>query len=188
MKKTGVDDRPLTKAEVRAIIQIFERCGYSVRALDRWCFEFRSTSWPIATHVYATPYFLQLTSFTHAIPHRVTGEEVMVRDRLLNELNRSTNLVKLTCDDRKISQQLGGWRIRIQAKLIPGIVRSRYTAAAVRGFTALWFHEFGQVVLIKHRFERGVFAIDQEAQQNHCTERGRARAARNSDVTGRPRR
>jgi hypothetical protein len=164
MNKTSVDDRPLSKAEVRVIMQIFERCGYSVRALDEWCFEFRSNAWPIATHVYATPYFLQLTSFSHAIPHRARGEEVTVRDRLLNKLNRSTNLVKVTCDDQKISQQLGGWRIRIQAKLIPGIVRSRYTIAAIRGFTALWFHEFAQVVLLKHRFERGVFGIDHEAQ------------------------
>lgn len=165
-------------------MRIFERCGYSVRALDGDCFEFRSDAWPIATHVYATPYFLQLTSFTHAIPRRPRGQDVVVRDRLLSELNRSANLVKLTCDDRKISRQLGGWRIRIQAKMIPGIVRSRYTIAAIRGFTALWLSDFAQVVLQKQRFERGVFAI-QGAAPNAG---GRATSIDKSEATNRPRR
>ncbi|HWA25848.1 MAG TPA: hypothetical protein VG734_09315 [Lacunisphaera sp.] len=162
MRKRRADDEPLSPAELGAIRQAFEAAGYIVTPLNEACFEFRSPTIPAATHVYATPYFLQFTGVSIAVPRSARGRDISVRDRLLNQLNCRLSLVKVTCEEVRISRKLGGWQLQVQARLVPGLVRATFATETIRGFVALWLHERLQLVLAKEEFERGVYAMADE--------------------------
>ncbi len=135
----------------------FRKCGYTVRLLQGPCFEFVSTEFPAATHVFATPYFLQLTTFLNAAPKDRVGKLTSTRNDFLNVANQAATLVKLTCDSDVLDPKRGGWRVKVQAKLVPGDIRRTYGAKAIKSLVTLWLYDIANVILLKHRYDTAAF-------------------------------
>jgi len=105
----ATDESSLTEEEMEALKRAFIDADCAVQDLNESCFEISHKEYSVATHVYATPYFLQLSVVMVARPK---GFPFRTRAKLyefLNQANSSAKVAKFILDGKKVNPTFGGW-------------------------------------------------------------------------------
>jgi hypothetical protein len=107
---------------------------------------------PVATHVYATPYFLQLSNVVVARPK---GFPFRTRTRLYAFLNRANNnakVAKFTLDGQKANPDLGGWLVIAGVKFVRGTIGGEWDKEALNNCLNLWLQDIAEFILLPAPF------------------------------------
>src|SRR5437868_3983656 len=117
-----MEEDSLTEEEMGALKSAFGALDFAVKDLNDSCFEISHEKYPVATHVYANPYFLQLSTVLIARPK---GFPFRTRTKLhafLNQANCSAKLAKFTIEGEKADPTLGGRPVMASVKFVRGTV------------------------------------------------------------------
>ena len=134
----------LSPKEIKTLKSRFVAAECAVTDLDDSTFEVVSDDFPVRTHVYATPYYLQLATNILAKPkQRVPIERVR---EFLCAINLKASLVKFTMDKDKPDAQTEAWPILASVKLVTGVAGGDYQASAVKNLFLLWLQDIADLM------------------------------------------
>jgi hypothetical protein len=134
----------LSPNEMETLKSRFSAAECVVTPLDDSTFEVVSDDFPVQTHVYATPYFLQLSTNILAKPEQAVPIE-RVRE-LLCAINLKAHLVKFTMEAEKPDEQTGAWPILASAKLVTGAIGGDYPASAIKNMFLIWLQDIATLM------------------------------------------
>jgi len=146
------DETGLNEEEVSALKVEFEALDCVVTDLDEECFEISPKEYCVATHVYATPYFLQLSTMIIARPK---GFPFRTRTKLyvfLNRANSSAKLAKFFLEGDKARPEFGGWMIMASVKFVSGNVGADWDRSVLKNCLNLWLQDIAEFVLLPAPF------------------------------------
>jgi len=126
----------LSSKQIQTLKSRFAAAGCTVRDLEEFTFEVVLDDFPVRTHVYANPYYLELGTQILAKPKEKFSLE-KVRE-LLGSVNRKASLVKFTMDTDKPDQETQAWPILASTKLVTGVVGGDYPVLAIKNLLLLW--------------------------------------------------
>lgn len=112
-------DDELSPEEIELVKSRFAAAGCTVTPLGESTFEVVSDDFPVRTHVYANPYYVQLTTQILAKPQRRFPIE-RVRE-FLCAINLKASLVKFTMETDKPDKKTEAWPILASVKLVTGV-------------------------------------------------------------------
>ena len=134
----------LSPKEIETLKSRFVAAECAVTPLGDSTFEVVSDEFPVRTHVYATPYFLQLATSILAKPvQRVHIEKVR---EFLCAANLKSSLVKFTMETDKPDEQTEAWPIIASAKLVTGVIGGDYQASAIKNLFLLWLQDIAELM------------------------------------------
>lgn len=133
------------------ILAAFRETECTAKPISEDNLEFIHPDFPARTHVFANPYFLQFSTYVFARPKTFSGRFLWTRDRFLNEANQKTNLMKLTCDEPRLSGGL--WSVICQCKIATGEIASAFTPVALDHLVKLWLQDLAYVVQLDDTYE-----------------------------------
>ena len=136
----------LSASEVEALKARFRAADCTVTDLDGTSFEIVGREFPVCTHVYANPYYVQLGTFIFANPRGFLPGRKSKIHQYLSQINRNAKLVKFTLEADKPDAERGGWPIMASAKLVTGIAGGDYNATALKNLVMLWFQDIAELV------------------------------------------
>ena len=142
----------ITGAQLETLKSRFRAAGYRVEDINDSSFEIEGVDPPVATHVWVTPYFLQLSTFILAIPRRFMGGRRSKLNAFLSASNLRAKLVKFTVEASKRNAD-NGWPILATVKLITGVTGVDYDADAIKNMAALYYQDIDQFVGSPDGFE-----------------------------------
>jgi len=154
----------ITPAELETLKSRFRAAEYKVTDLDGTSFEIVGSDFPVRTHVFVTPYYLQLGTFIVAAPQGFMPGRKSKVDAFLVAINLRAKLVKFTVDADKLDAERGGWPIFASVKLITGVRGVDYDADALKNMAMLWFQDIAELIASPGRFE--LHAMMQEGDAN----------------------
>lgn len=134
----------LSPKEIETLKARFRAAGYAVTGLDDSAFEVVSDDFPVRTHVYATPYYLQLGTGILAKPQRRVAIE-KIRE-FLCAINLKASLIKFTMETDRPEEKTEAWRILASAKLVTGVTGGDYQALAIRNLLLLWLQDIAELM------------------------------------------
>jgi len=140
----------LTENEVQRLMQQFRDIGCKVTFLEDTSFEIVPDTIAVQTHVFATTYFLQFTTFLGLHPKGIFGRLKMKRDAFLNEANQFTNIMKLSCEEVDFD---AAWKISCSTRLATGENSRTYNNEAIRHYLTLWLMDLSAVMRIEQNFK-----------------------------------
>jgi hypothetical protein len=134
----------LSPTEIEMLKSRFVAAGCAITDLDNSTFEVVSDDFPVRTHVYATPYYLQLATNILAKPkQRVPIDRVR---EFLCAINLKASLVKFTMDTEKPDAQTEAWPILASVKLVTGVAGGDYQASAIKNLLMLWLQNIAELM------------------------------------------
>lgn len=131
----------------------FRDIGCRVEDFCKTHFEIVHDQFPAATLINPTTYYLEYATVLCARPGGFLKRGRALRDSLLNELNLTTHLAKITCDPRKIDADTRGWHLQAIARMVTGKVTQTYETESIKNWTNLWLQDIANVVLAEVSFE-----------------------------------
>lgn len=134
----------LNPKEIETLKSRFGAAGCTVKALGDSTFEVVSDDFPVRTHVYANPYYLQLATHILAKPRQRFPIE-KVRE-FLCEINLKASLVKFTMDTDKPDEKTEAWPILASVKLVTGVTGGNYQASAIKNLFLLWLQDIAELM------------------------------------------
>ena len=134
----------LSPKEIKTLKSRFVAAECAVKDLGDSTFEVVSDDFPVRTHIYATPYFLQLATNILAKPKRRVPIE-RIRE-LLCAINLKASLVKFTMDTDKPEAQTEAWPILASVKLVTGVAGGDYQALAIKHLFMLWLQDIAELM------------------------------------------
>ena len=123
----------------------FRAGGCTVTDLDETAFEFAQSDFPVRTHVFVNPCYVQFSTFIFAKP---VGSRTNSENRIyefLSNLNLKAKLVKFTLEADRREMKKGAWPIWISAKLVTGVAGGDYDGAALQNLVELWFQDLAEI-------------------------------------------
>jgi hypothetical protein len=136
----------LDASKVEALKSRFRAAGCSVTDLEGTSFEIVSSEFPVRTHVFANPYYVQLGTFIFANPGGfLPGRKSKIHD-YLSQINRNAKLAKFTLEGDRPDAQRGGWPIMASVKLVTGVAGGDYDAAALKNLLMLWLQDIAELI------------------------------------------
>jgi hypothetical protein len=154
----------ITPTELETLKSRFLAAEYRVTDLDETSFEIVGSDFPVRTHVFVTPYYLQLGTFIVASPQGFMPGRKSKLDAFLSAINLRAKLVKFTVDVDKPDAEKGGWPVFVSVKLVTGVTGVDYDAAALKNLAMLWFQDIAELVVSHDGFE--LHAMMQEGDSN----------------------
>ena len=142
----------LSATELETLKSRFREAGCKVADLAAPNFEAVFEEFPIRTHVYANPYYVELGTYIFAKPQGFLRARKSKIHKLLNSLNGEADLVKFTVDAEKLDEN-GYWPIFASVKLVTGIVGGDYDAKALKNVLLLWSQDVAEVIASPEGFE-----------------------------------
>ena len=134
----------LSPKEIETLKSRFTAAGCIVTALNDSAFEVVSDDFPVRTHVYANPYYLQLATNILAKPQqRVTIEKVR---EVLCAINLKASLVKFTMETDTPDVKTEAWPILASVKLVTGVEGGDYQATAIKNLFMLWLQNIAELM------------------------------------------
>src|SRR5262245_43055872 len=103
----ATDEDSLTEEEMEALKRVFVEADCTVKDLNESCFEISHKEYSVATHVYATSYFLQLSTVMVARPKGFLFRTRAKLYAFLNRANSSAKVAKFTVDGEKVNPDFG---------------------------------------------------------------------------------
>jgi hypothetical protein len=152
----------ITPTELETLKARFRAADYKVTDLDDSSFEILGSECPVRTHVFVTPYYLQLGTYIFATPQGFMPGRKSKRDAFLNAINLRAKLVKFTVDVDKPDAERGGWPVFASVKLITGVTGVDYDAGALKNMAMLWFQDIAELIVSADGFE--LYALMQEGE------------------------
>jgi hypothetical protein len=134
----------LSPQEIATLKSRFRAAGCAVTALDDSAFEIVSDDFPVRTHVYATPYYLQLATNILAKPRQ--GVPIEKVREFLCAINLKASLVKFTMETDRPDEQTEAWPILASVKLVTGVVGGDYQASAIKNLFLLWLQDIAELM------------------------------------------
>jgi hypothetical protein len=153
----------ITPAELEALKSRFRAADYKVTDLDETSFEIVGSDFPVRTHVFVTPFYLQLGTYIVAAPQGFMPGRRSKLDAFLSAINLRAKLVKFTVDVDRPDERRGGWPIFASVKLITGVTGVDYDADALKNMAMLWFQDIAELIASADGFE--LHAMMQEGHQ-----------------------
>lgn len=141
----------LTLSEIEKLKSRFRSVGHTVRDLKGFAFEIVSDDFPVRTHVYANPYYLQLGTQILAKPKQDFSIE-KIRE-FLCDINLSASLVKFTMDTDTPDKGTGAWPILASTKLVTGVKGGDYNKSALNNLAMLWLQDIANLMTSASDFE-----------------------------------
>ena len=158
----ATDESSLTEEEMEALKRAFADADCAIKDLNESCFEISHKEYSVATHVFATPYFLQLSTVMVARPK---GFPFRTRARLyafLNQANRSAKVAKFTLDGENVNPTFGGWLVMASVKFIKGSISGEWDKEALKNCLLLWLQDIAEFILLPSPF--GFDAMKRQGQ------------------------
>ena len=156
----------LATSEVEALKSRFRATGCAVTDLDGTSFEIVGREFPLRTHVFANPYYVQLGTFIFASPQGFLPGRKSKICEYLSRINSNAKLVKFTLEGDKPDADRGGWPIMASVKLVTGVAGGNYDAAALKNLVMLWWQDIAELVASPGDFELHVMMKGEES--NHA--------------------
>src|ERR1044071_2485027 len=125
------DEAGLSGDEIAALKEAFGGLDCVVTDLEGESFEISHEQYRVATHVYATLYFLQFSTFIIARPK---GFPFRTRSRLhafLNRANTNSKLTRCYVEEDRPNAQFGGWMIMASARFVKGVIAGDWEREAL---------------------------------------------------------
>jgi hypothetical protein len=156
----AMDEDSLTEEEMATLKRAFAEADCAVKDLNESCFEISHKEYPVVTHVYATPYFLQLSTVMVARPK---GFPFRTRAKLyafLNRANSSAKMARFSVDGEKVNPDFGGWLVMASVKFIKGTTGGEWDKDALKNCLLLWLQDIAEFILLPSPF--GFVAMKRE--------------------------
>jgi hypothetical protein len=143
----------ITAAELESLKSRFRAVDCTVTDLDDTSFEIVGSEFPIRTHVFVTPYYVQLGTFIDAAPQGFLPNRKGKIHAFLNTINVRAKLAKFTLETDKPDADSGGWPIFASTKFVTGVIGGDYDAAALKNLVMLWFQDVAELIASPCAFE-----------------------------------
>jgi hypothetical protein len=141
----------LSPAEVKKLKSQFRSAGCSVKDLKDSTFEIIPDEFPVRTHVFANPYYIQLSTQILAKPKRIASlHEVR---KFICDINLDASFIKFTLDEREQFKQPEAWATIASVKLVTGIAGGDYQATALKNLILLWQQDIANLMVSSKEFE-----------------------------------
>lgn len=141
----------LSPTKIETLKSRFRSSGCSVKELKESTFEIVSDDFPVRTHVYANPYYLQFSTQILAKPKRAVPLN-KVR-KFLCDINLKANFVKFTMETDAPDKQTKAWPILVSVKLVSGTAGGNYEASAISNLVLLWLQDIAELMASAEDFE-----------------------------------
>ena len=135
-----------------ALMAAFGELDCSVKGLSDSSFEIARKEYPVATHVYANPYFLQLSSIVIARPKGFPFRTRAKLHAFLNEANSKAKLAKFTLDEEKANPDFRGWEVMASVKFVNGGVGGEWNKDVLKNCLNLWLQDIAEFILLPAPF------------------------------------
>lgn len=132
--------------EMMAIKAVFIDAGCAVKDLSEESFEILPPDYPVKTHVFVTPYYLQLSTVVFA---RFQGLPFRRKNKLnefLKQANNSAKVVKFTTDINLPDAPASSLAFMASVKLVTGAIGGNYAADALRNLLMLWLQDIAELI------------------------------------------
>jgi len=157
-----MDEDSLTEEEMATLKRAFAEADCAVKDLNESSFEISHKEYSVATHVYATPYFLQLSTVMVARPK---GFPFRTRAKLyafLNRANSSAKMARFSVDGESVKTKFGGWLVMASVKFIKGSTGGEWDKDALKNCLLLWLQDIAEFILLPSPF--GFDAMKRQGQ------------------------
>jgi hypothetical protein len=151
----AADESSLSEEQIGSLRSTFRELDCAVKDLEGASFEISHKQYPVATHVYANPYFLQ---FSSVIVARPKGFAFRTRSKLyafLNHANSNAKLARFALDGDKPNANFGGWLVMASVKFVNGAIGAEWNKEVLNNCLNLWLHDVAEFILLP-----GPFGLD----------------------------
>src|SRR5688572_16082211 len=148
----AINESSLSEEEIMALKIVFGGLDCAVKDLEDSSFEISPKQYSVATHVYANPYFLQLSTVLLARPKGFRFRTRVKLHAFLNQANCSAKLAKFTLDGEKPNPNFGAWLVMASVKFVKGTVGGEWDKDALNNCLNLWLQDIAEFMLLPAPF------------------------------------